>query len=72
MRVLIGCLLAAFISVVQPLSSHYTIAVPIYPLVRVLFPKYVTTTEQVGRAMIKVAKQGAQKSVLENWDINSI
>jgi hypothetical protein len=32
----------------------------------------VTTTEQLGRAMIKVAKQGAQKSVLENWDINSI
>jgi len=50
----------------------YAILGPVYPLVRMLFPKYVTTTEQVGRAMIKVAKQGAPKSVLENWDINSI
>lgn len=50
----------------------YTIAGPIYPLIRWLFPRYVTTTEQVGRAMIEVAKHGAPKSVLENWDINSI
>ena len=52
--------------------AFYAILGPVYPLVRMLFPKYVTTTEQVGRAMIKVAKQGAPKSVLENWDINSI
>jgi len=50
----------------------YAVMGPIYPLLRVLFPKYVTTTEQVGRAMLKVAQQGAQKSVLENWDINAI
>ena len=52
--------------------AFYTITRPIYPVIRALFPRYVTTTEQLGRAMIKVAKQGAQKSVLENWDINSI
>jgi uncharacterized protein YbjT (DUF2867 family) len=52
--------------------AFYTITGPIYPLVRALFPKYVTTTEELGRAMIKVAKQGARKSVLENWDINRI
>jgi uncharacterized protein YbjT (DUF2867 family) len=52
--------------------AFYAILGPVYPLVRMLFPRYVTTTEQVGRAMIKVAKQGAPKSVLENWDINSI
>jgi len=28
------------------------------------FPKYITTTEQVGRAMIKVARQGHPKRVL--------
>jgi uncharacterized protein YbjT (DUF2867 family) len=50
----------------------YTVMGPICPLLRVLFPKYVTTTEQVGRAMLKVAQQGAQKSVLENWEINGI
>lgn len=36
------------------------------------FPKYVTTTEQIGRAMIQVARQGSVKHVLENEDINAI
>jgi hypothetical protein len=35
-------------------------------------PKYVTTTEQVGRAMIKIAKQRFPKPVLENSDINLV
>jgi uncharacterized protein YbjT (DUF2867 family) len=42
---------------------------PLLPLLTV-FPKYVTTTRQVGRAMIQVAKHGAPKQVLENSDIN--
>ena len=50
----------------------YAVMGPIYPWLRASFPKYVTTTEQVGRAMLKVAQQGTQKSVLENWDINDI
>jgi hypothetical protein len=53
-------------------GAFYAILGPLYPLMKMLFPRYVTTTEQVGRAMLKVAKQGAQKSVLENWDINGI
>ena len=43
-----------------------------FPLWRRLFPKYMTTTEQVGRAMLHVAKHGADKPVLENWDIDQI
>jgi hypothetical protein len=35
----------------------------------VAFPKYVTTTECVGRAMLKLAKRGAPKPVIENQDI---
>ena len=35
-------------------------------------PKYVTTTEQMGRAMIKVARGGFPKPVLESEDINSL
>ena len=50
--------------------AFYIIRGPIYPLIRALFPRHVTTTEDLGRAMIKIAKQGARKSVLENWDIN--
>jgi hypothetical protein len=35
-------------------------------------PGYITTTEQLGRAMLQVAKQGAPKPILENGDINRI
>src|SRR5216684_4178174 len=50
----------------------YTVTKPFLPLLRALVPKYVTTTEQVGRAMIKVALKGAPKPVLENQEINDI
>jgi hypothetical protein len=50
----------------------YVVTGPLLPLLRAAFPRYVTTTEQVGRAMIKVAKQGATKSVLENSDIHGV
>lgn len=50
----------------------YAIMKPLYPLLKRLFPKYVTTTEQLGLAMIQVARQGAPKPVLENADINNI
>lgn len=39
------------------------------PVLRMLFPKYITTTEILGQAMIKVAKQGAPASVIESKDI---
>jgi uncharacterized protein YbjT (DUF2867 family) len=48
----------------------YAIVSPIYPLLQALFPKYVITTEQLGRAMIQVAKRGAPKQVLEVEDIH--
>jgi hypothetical protein len=35
-------------------------------------PKYMTTTEQVGRAMIKVARDGFSKPVLESEDIHRL
>jgi hypothetical protein len=45
---------------------------PIIPLLMKLSPKYVTTTEVIGRAMIKVARLGAPKRVLESQDINAL
>ncbi len=48
----------------------YAATGPLLPFLMPRFPKYVTTTEQVGRAMLKVAKHGASKKVLENSDIN--
>ncbi|MFL5320282.1 MAG: NAD(P)H-binding protein [Myxococcaceae bacterium] len=50
----------------------YAVGAPLYPVLKTLFPKAVTTTEQVGRAMIKVAKDGAPKKLLENVDINEL
>ena len=50
----------------------YAVVSPLYPVWKALFPKYVTTTAQVGRAMIHAAREGAPKRVLENWDINAL
>jgi uncharacterized protein YbjT (DUF2867 family) len=50
----------------------YALIGPLYPLWKALFPNYVTTTVQIGRAMIEVAQHGAPKRILENDDINSI
>ena len=44
----------------------YAIAAPLFPVLKALFPRYVTTTEDVGRAMLRVAKQGHPNSILEN------
>jgi len=53
-------------------GAMYAVMAPLYPLWKLLFPKYVTTTECVGRAMLKVAKQGTAKHVLESSEINRI
>jgi uncharacterized protein YbjT (DUF2867 family) len=47
----------------------YTLLTPLLALLLRAFPKHVTTTEQVGRAMLRVAKQGYPKAVLEAADI---
>ena len=47
----------------------YALTKPLFPLLRRLFPSYITTTEEVGLAMIYVARQGAPKRILENLDI---
>lgn len=39
------------------------------PVWKMLFPQYVTTTEILGRAMIKVAKKGAPMPIIESKDI---
>jgi uncharacterized protein YbjT (DUF2867 family) len=49
----------------------YSLARPLLPLLRRALPRYVTTTEHVGRAMIAVAVHGSPKPVLENDDINA-
>jgi len=53
-------------------QTFLTIFGPLMPLLYRWFPQYVTTTEQVGRAMLKVAKLGAPKAILETEDINKL
>jgi len=53
-------------------QAFYTVTGPLLPLLRNWFPKYVTTTEHMGRAMLAVARRGAPRPVLENADINAI
>jgi uncharacterized protein YbjT (DUF2867 family) len=42
---------------------------PLFPLLKAVFPNHVTTTEQLGRAMLKVARDGFPKTVIEARDI---
>jgi hypothetical protein len=50
----------------------YALTSPLYPALKALFPKYVTTTERIGRAMITIAEHGAPTRFLDNRDINAI
>jgi uncharacterized protein YbjT (DUF2867 family) len=50
----------------------YAVMGPLYPLLKVLTPKHVITTEQVARAMLHVGKHGAEKRVLENHELKAI
>jgi uncharacterized protein YbjT (DUF2867 family) len=45
---------------------------PILPWLLETFPQYATTTEQLGRAMLEVARHGYPKQVLEAVDIASL
>jgi uncharacterized protein YbjT (DUF2867 family) len=49
----------------------YRVAMPLYPVLRRLFPSAVTTTEDIGRAMLEVAEHGHERPVLENTDITA-
>ena len=53
-------------------QAAYTVAAPLLTLLNRIAPNYMTTTEQVGRAMIAVARNGYPKPVLESEDINRL
>jgi uncharacterized protein YbjT (DUF2867 family) len=56
-----------------PLYRAFYVALSwLYPVIRALAPKYAITTEVLGRAMIKIAKSGAPKRILENSDIEAV
>ena len=49
----------------------YAVLTPLMPLIERIAPRAVTTTRQVGRAMLAVARRGAAKPILEVADINA-
>jgi uncharacterized protein YbjT (DUF2867 family) len=53
-------------------QAIYVMAAPVLTLLNRVAPKYMTTTEQLGRAMIKVARNGYPRPVLESEDINRV
>jgi len=53
-------------------QAVYRVLGPLYPVLKRVLPRHLTTTENVGRAMIHVAASGYQKHVLENPDINAL
>lgn len=53
-------------------QAFYTVLGPLFPILRRLFPNHVTTTVNVGRAMIRTAVAGGEKHLLETPDINSL
>jgi uncharacterized protein YbjT (DUF2867 family) len=52
--------------------AAYVATAPLWMLLNRIAPAYATTTEKVGRAMIKVARAGYPKPVLESEDINAV
>jgi uncharacterized protein YbjT (DUF2867 family) len=50
----------------------YAFIRPIYPVLRRVFSSHVTSTENVGRAMIRAVRNGYGTPILENDDINRL
>lgn len=53
-------------------QAFYSVMGPAFPLLKRVAPRAVTTTVNVGRAMIRVAADGYAKRVLETSDINAL
>ncbi len=52
--------------------AAYAVTRPLFPVLRGLFPNHVLATDEIGRAMLIVARDGAPKPVLEARDIRAL
>jgi uncharacterized protein YbjT (DUF2867 family) len=50
----------------------YALTRPFWPLLYKAFPQFVTTTERLGRALLRIARRGTPKPILEARDINAL
>jgi uncharacterized protein YbjT (DUF2867 family) len=53
-------------------QAIYVVIGPLYPILRRLMPRLVTTTVNVGRAMIAVAADGYVRKIVESVDIERL
>jgi len=54
------------------INAVYAVTAPLLSWMVRATPNHMTTSEQLGRAMIKVARDGYPKPILESADINAI
>lgn len=59
------------VSGVRSYRILYAVLGWVYPVLKALMPNQITTSVQLGRAMIRVARDGHSLAVLEGADINS-
>ena len=45
---------------------------PFWPVLYRAFPQFVTTTERLGRGVLRIARRGTPKPILEARDINAL
>ncbi|MEU4241211.1 epimerase [Actinoplanes sp. NPDC026619] len=50
-------------------NAIYTVTAPLIPMLERIAPKYITTTDRIGRAMLQVARVGHPRHILENVDL---
>jgi uncharacterized protein YbjT (DUF2867 family) len=68
--------------VIQPLNGarsktrsyrlFYSLTKPFLSTLRALFPNHVLSTEDIGQAMLAVARRGASKAILETADLRAL
>jgi uncharacterized protein YbjT (DUF2867 family) len=50
----------------------YKVVGPLYPLLKAVFPKQVTSSDRIGKAMLEVVRHGAPQRVLHNAEIEQL
>jgi hypothetical protein len=50
----------------------YTVLGPLLPALKALFPRSVITTEHLGKVMLRLARSGYSKQVLETADLAAL
>lgn len=50
-------------------QTMYDVVTPLYPMMVKVFRRWVISTEELGRVMIQIAREGAPKQVLEAADL---